>query len=427
MILSKRLLERQQVAVDKLYNQNRSILVAPTGAGKTIICLTAIKELRAVGELTKVIVACPAKVVSVWAKEAKKWSHTSDLKVVSLVGDVSTRSKALLQDADIIVTSLNSLDWLLRQKHGANGIVVDELSKAAGKYAALLRNKRSDILTWRVGTTATPVSQNFDKLYAMCRIIDGGKALGTSKERYLNQYFYGDYLGYEWKLREGAAQQIMTKISYLVHAIEDNKVNELPPCHHHEIHFEMPESTRNLYNAMKRDMIAGEVVAVNDAVKSGKLRQIASSFIYGADDNADQLDFTRVEEAVKWCNSLEGRKGVIFYEYVAQLQMLQEFLPTRACTTIEDFIDSPILLAQINSLSHGVDGLQHICSDILFYHPFWSRDATQQAIGRVWRTNQESEVHVTTLVCVDTLDELVIERVEDRAEFMKLFMKHLKG
>ena len=188
----------------------------------------------------------------------------------------------------------------------------------------------------------------------------------------------------------------------------------------------MPESTRNLYNAMKRDMIAGEVVAVNDAVKSGKLRQIASSFIYGADDNADQLDFTRVEEAVDWCVSLEGRKGIIFYEYVAQLQMLQEFLPT-ACTTIEDFIEAPILLAQINSLSHGVDGLQHICSDILFYHPFWSRDATQQAIGRVWRTNQESEVHVTTLVCVDTLDELVIERVEDRAEFMRLFMKHLKG
>ena len=86
-----------------------------------------------------------------------------------------------------------------------------------------------------------------------------------------------------------------------------------------------------------------------------------------------------------------------------------------------------VLLAQINSLSHGVDGLQHVCSDILFYHPMWSRDAHEQAIGRVWRTGQTEEVNVTTLVCNDTLDALVMQRVEGRGEWMKLFKQHLEG
>ena len=78
-------------------------------------------------------------------------------------------------------------------------------------------------------------------------------------------------------------------------------------------------------------------------------------------------------------------------------------------------------------MSHGVDGLQHDYADVLFYHPIWSRDATEQAIGRVWRTGQEKEVNITTLVCEDSLDDLVVSRVEDRAEWMKLFISHLKG
>jgi SNF2 family DNA or RNA helicase len=57
----------------------------------------------------------------------------------------------------------------------------------------------------------------------------------------------------------------------------------------------------------------------------------------------------------------------------------------------------------------------------------WSRDATEQAIGRVWRTGQTKEVNVTTLVCDDTLDDLVMQRVEDRGEWMKLFKKHLEN
>ena len=99
-------------------------------------------------------------------------------------------------------------------------------------------------------------------------------------------------------------------------------------------------------------------------------------------------------------------------------------------TDVKEFIESnkhETLLAQVNSLSHGIDGLQDVCSDVLFYHPMWSRDATEQAVGRVWRTGQKHEVNVTTLVCRNTLDDLVLDRVEDRGEFMKLFTKHLKG
>ena len=418
MTLSEKSLEpKQQSAVDWIYNHDRSVLIAPTGAGKTIICLTAIAELIEDDffGISKVMVACPAKVVPVWAKEAKKWAHTSALKVVMLDGSASERSESLLKEADVVVVSLNNLKWLLDQNHKCDGVIIDELSKASGKQARGLTSKRkAGGLKWRVGMTATPVAQDFQKLYGMMRIIDDGVALGTNRDKYLNEYFYPDYNGYNWTLRDDASQKIMARVAPYVHMVEDTKVNDLPECHYHEIRFDMPEKSREVYNRMKKDMFAEDVEAANEAVKSGKLRQIASGFMYREDSIKVSLDTARIEQLKDWVWSLEGRPGLVFYEYIEQ------------STWFDDF-DDDIRFAQIHSMSHGVDGLQYQFSDILFLQPIWSRDATEQAVGRVWLTGQTNPVNVTTLICDDTLDDLVVARVEDRAEFMKLFRKHLKG
>ena len=61
----------QLPAIDRLSTRKSTILVAPTGAGKTVICLSAVKRVIDVNKIKCVIVACPAKVVSVWPKEVK--------------------------------------------------------------------------------------------------------------------------------------------------------------------------------------------------------------------------------------------------------------------------------------------------------------------------------------------------------------------
>jgi SNF2 family DNA or RNA helicase len=429
-LLKKSQLQPKQIAaVKRLFEYDETLLVAPTGAGKTVICLTTVAELKEGGHLSRVIVACPAKllVTQVWSKEVKKWEHLSGLTVVELEGDPDTRRALLKKPADVIVVSLQNLDWLLKHKHGADGIIIDELSKGAGKQTAGLKSKKkAGMLGWRVGMTATPVSQNFEKLFNMCRVLSP-HYLGANKQKYLEQYFYSDYQGYNWTLRDGADAQIMAQVAPLVHLVEDTKANDLPALHQHVIRFEMPAETRVIYNQMKKDMVTDDREAANEAVKSGVLRQISSGFVYLEDDNVVTYDWARYDAACQWMKRLQGRPGVIFYEFKAQGRILNDL----SCFTddIKYFTsgDKDLLAAQINSLSHGVDGLQDVCSDILFYHPMWSRDATEQAIGRVWRTGQTKEVNVTTLVCDDTLDDLVMQRVEDRGEWMKLFKKHLEN
>jgi len=409
---------KQQTAISRLYSEDYTLLVAPTGAGKTVICLTAIKELIDAGVLNRVIVAAPAKVVenNVWGKEVEKWEHLKGLRVTSLTGSSVKRFVHLdMGGMNVIIISLNNLEWLLNTKHGCDGIIIDELSKAAGKQTAGMRSKKkADCFKWRVGMTATPVSQNFEKLYSMCRILSP-KYLGTNKQKYLDQYFYSDYQGYNWTLRDGADELIAAKIAPLVHLVEDTKANDLPPCREHVITFDMPDDTRVVYNDMKKHMIAGDVEAANEAVKSGKLRQIASGFMYEDDDKVVYLDRSRVDAMRSWADALDGNTGIIFYEFVEQGKQL-------VLTTPDN-----VRCVQIQSMSHGVDGLQHEYADLLFLQPPWSRDNKEQAIGRVWRTGQTEEVNVTTLVCNDTLDELVMSRVEDRGEWMKLFKQHLEG
>lgn len=411
----------QNKAIDRLFEHDATVLVADTGVGKTVIGLSAIKELIHGGHATKVIVAAPPKVLTnrVWPNEVKKWDRLKGLNVLQIEGTAAERLELLKHPTlvpHVLMISLNNLDWLLDQDHGADGIIIDELSKAAGKQTKGLKSKkRAGVLKWRCGMTATPVSQNFEKFWAMCRVIDNGAALGTNKGRYLQEYFYSDYMGYNWTLKDGADEKIMKKVASLVHLVDGDKAKSLPPLRETLLRFDLSDNTREKYEEMKKDMVVDEVEAANQAVKSGKLRQLASGFIYptvGAEPVA--YSHERLFAALEWSRSLLGRPGLIFYEFVEQGAWAEHFA-------------RHITFAQINSMSHGVEGLQHKFADVLFIQPVWSRDQYKQAVGRVWRQGQTEPVTVTTLMANDTLDDVVVARCEDNAQWMEMFKKHMKG
>jgi hypothetical protein len=410
----------QEAAVAALYEVDAKVLVAGTGVGKTVVTETAIYELIEAGELRRVIVAAPPKVIEtlIWEHEAAKWPHLRGLRILTLAGTSQQRTKALLTSGEgshILMVSLNNLEWLLAQDHECDGIVIDELSKATGKQSAGLKSKKkSEMLKWRIGLTATPVSQNFEKIWAMCRILDHGEALGRNKQHYMEEHFYADFQGFNWAIKAFADATILNKVKHLIHMIPDNKAATLPGLTEVTVNFDMPSDTRDVYNEMKKHMVTDDREAANQAVKSGVLRQIASGFTYTDDDNTVIYDMARETEVDKWITGLGGRPGLIFYEFVHQA-LWAGAAPDN------------ITFAQIQSMSHGIDGLQYEYADVLFVQPVWSRDSYEQAVGRVHRQGQMKPVTVTTLCCNNTLDELVMARVEDRGQWMELFKQHLKN
>ena len=116
--VSRQLTTEQEAAIDHLFDYDHTILVAGTGVGKTVIALTAIWDLIQSGTLRKVIVAAPAKVIEkmIWLNEMAKWKHLRGMRAIQLEGDSAQRIKTLLSsEAEIILVSLNNLDWLLHK------------------------------------------------------------------------------------------------------------------------------------------------------------------------------------------------------------------------------------------------------------------------------------------------------------------------
>lgn len=454
------LTETQQGAINFLYENDSTLLDGKMGGGKTICTLTAAAELLRDGELKKVLVVAPLKVArTVWAEEAADWGHTECLNVVKCLGDASERKKALAADADIVVINFDNLIWLMdlfkkdKTLNTFDGLVIDELTKlkAAGSkmFKALRRHLSS--FKWRVGLTGTAVSEDWLGLYAMMLVLDSGARLGTSQDAYRRKYFYqADYQGYQWELQPWAAAAIGEKISDIVYTMADYR-SELEKPSYEIFNFDMLDTQKAAYAELKNTSILNfvhtesgaskTIEAVNAAVLSGKLQQLASGFLY-LDDDIDEntrewecFSSRRIDALRECLNTVTG-PVLIAYWYKADLAAIKALLPNAVELNSGSGVEANVrawnngeidaLLVHPRSAGHGLN-LAQGGHTVIWYSPTWSRDLYEQTNARLWRRGQTKTVRIIELVANDSIDELIRQRVEDKKDFEALWQKHLES
>ena len=65
----------QEQAADFLFERDRAMILAPVGAGKTAITLTAMQDMLQAGHAKRFLVLAPKRVAaSVWPVEQPKWA-----------------------------------------------------------------------------------------------------------------------------------------------------------------------------------------------------------------------------------------------------------------------------------------------------------------------------------------------------------------
>jgi len=144
------------------------------GLGKTIVVLTAITQLRAFGQVDKVLIVAPLRVCeTVWEQEAKNWSHTQGLRFSAILGSEPKRLMALSRTwADVYLINYENLAWMsaqLKHRYVDKGLplpfqllVWDEVSKM--KTSTTKRSKAFFKLIpyflRKIGLTGTPASNS---------------------------------------------------------------------------------------------------------------------------------------------------------------------------------------------------------------------------------------------------------------------------
>ena len=110
MLNLKNLTDDQRDAVDRIYENDNTLLVADMGAGKTVVSLTAVSELLRDNEIKRVLVISTIKIATnVWKTETKKWDHLKHLDIALAIGDADARSAAIESDNNIVCINFRKI------------------------------------------------------------------------------------------------------------------------------------------------------------------------------------------------------------------------------------------------------------------------------------------------------------------------------
>ena len=434
----------QNEAADFLYERDRAMILAPVGAGKTAITLTAMQDMLADGVAKRFLVLAPKRVCTdVWPVEQPKWAPNVPLAVA--VGTPKQRSAALHSDAQIVVSNYDNIQWLAEQALDFDAIVFDELTRlknpSGTRFKALM--KVLDPMTVRWGLTGSFTSNGLEDVFGQCKIVDQG-LLGRSKGAFMQQYFVLINKDFgEWAPRVGALAQVMTRIKPATYVLEPGDYKDkLPPMHVVEVRCDLDD--REPYEKMKKDFQALDVTAINAGVVTGKLQQMASGFVYDtrrtASETPGRFDstqtpiwfsthkFDRLEELL---NENQRANTIIAYTYQEELAELKRRYKHAVTLDDKDAIQRwndgkvELLLVHPKSAGHGLN-LQFGGCRIVFLSLPWSLELYEQTIGRLHRSGQRHDVWVYVMMTNKTIDEKIWGALHDKRAVSDIAMEELK-
>jgi SNF2 family DNA or RNA helicase len=419
----------QEQAADFLYEHDRAMILAPVGAGKTAITLTAMQDMLVAGVVERFLVLAPKRVCTdVWPVEQPKWAPSITLAVA--VGTPAQRAAALGGGAQIIVTNYDNIQWLATQTLAhIDGIVYDELTKLKNPSGARFKalNKVIDKINIRWGLTGSFTSNGLEDVFGQCKIVDQS-LLGRSKGAFQQQYFilinkeYGD-----WAPRPGSLAQVMERIKPATYLLEPGDYKDkLAPLHTVELRCDMDMTD---YNTMKKDFVLHDVVAVNAAVVTQKLQQMASGFLY-TDNGPVWLSghkFDRLEELL---DENQHTNTILVYQYQEELaEIKRRFTVTTLddVGAIERWNDGKVRLLAVHpkSAGHGLN-LQHGGHHIVFLSLPWSLELYEQTIGRLHRSGQKNAVWCYIMLTHKTVDEKIWGALHDKRTLSDIALEALK-
>ena len=418
----------QKYAMEFILMHPSAALLLDMGLGKTVITLTAIKELMYERfEVNKVLVIAPLRVArDTWPAEIRKWNHLAGLTYAVAVGSQAERLAALRSKADIHIINRENVTWLVEESglpFDYDLVVIDELSSfksyRAKRFKSLLSVRRT--VKRIVGLTGTPSSNGLMDLWAQFRLLDLGERLGRYISRYRERYFLPDkrnaQVVFTYKLKPGAEEQIYNAISDITISMKAEDYLDLPPCIHNVVKVALSDREREVYEQFRKEMVISlggeEIDAMNAAALSNKLLQMANGAVYDDRHTGHQIHDRKLDALEDLIEAANGRPVMVCYWFRHDLERIRRRFPAvRELKTAQDIEDwnagkIPVALVHPASAGHGLN-LQYGGCTLIWFGLTWSLELYQQTNKRLHRQGQKNTVVIHHIVADGTIDELVL-------------------
>jgi SNF2 family DNA or RNA helicase len=411
------------------------------GTGKTFVgtCICLYKMEVLGQQLTWVTV--PPILIQQWAD----WLNTIKPKprVLAYEGTPSQREKFDLTKYDFVISSIQILkkDFAKIYKHAKKtklNLMVDEAHCIKNPESDNFRKVRDLVdldTTHFIPMTATPLTTPLDA-YAYIKLIAPAtyRTYGQFERIHVEKF---DIFGKPTKYAELELLRENMRINSV--AIQRRDVNtELDAVVYDPIVYDLDKKHLALYRRLVEDGLlplpdGGKIDATTAVALRQKLQQIVCNYAhFSGDDNNKSTAFELVEQTMDSIGA--GKKLVVVGNYRMTnrhlVDLFQHYNAVAAYGEIDAkkqhqnkmrFIEDPtcrIFILQPSSAGFGLDGLQAICSDMLFLEmPMVPKDF-HQTVWRLDRDGQQEPVVVRVGIARGTLQGHMLEQLLRKDELV---------
>lgn len=419
------------------------------GGGKTYSILQSLAAIRPAGHI---LVVAPLNITrSTWPDEIEKWKFP--LRTKSLIVNDNdkklTRAKRLKLYQEALTEPptmyfINQelikdlVDNMPTRGTGANKeflwpfptVIIDESqgvkNPASARFKAL-KQARSAIIRL-VELTGTPTPNGLLDLWAQVYLLDEGLALGKNITAYKDKYFnvtkFANNRPIEWEPKEGAKEEIYSRISHLVMSTENTSI-VMDAAIVEDVNIAMTKDELDAYKDFKKELVLdlmaanpGEpiitIVAKNQAVLTSKLLQFAAGTLYIDDDhNYRVIHDHKIQMTDYLIRNTDGPVIVSYMFRSDRMELIKElsakghdvrpFDGSRAMVKEWNEGKVPVMLLHPASAGHGLN-LQDGGNTLIWYTVPHSLEHWIQTNGRLDRMGQKKPVTIYRLITKGTRD-----------------------
>jgi len=441
MLKRENLHHYQNSALNVVLNKKKCALFLDMGLGKTTTTLTAIHDLYYNFSVERILIIAPLKVANnVWHKEAQKWEHLQELDIAIATGSVDERLSAINSNKTITLINKENVPWLIEKcKWKWDMVVIDESSSFKSARAKRFRALKKVMKYIRsiVLLSGTPSPNGMMDLWSQMYLIDQGERLGRTITNYRQRFFVPDgYMGYNYKLKPGAKEQIMELIKDVCVTMTAEDYLELPECINVNEFIELPDKAKQQYKELEKEFIISlddiDIESPSKAALGNKLLQICNGSVYDAERNVHEIHNEKIERLKEIIEDNPGENFLVAYNYKHDLEKLQKAFPKAVKLETAKQEDDwnkgkiKILLAHPASAGHGLN-LQYGGNVIIWYGLTWNLEYYQQFNKRLHRQGQKNIVRNIHLIAKGCLDEKVLFfALSGKAKTQKDLIDYLK-
>lgn len=417
------------------------------GSGKTLSVLWAYHYLLQRGLARRMLVVAPlSTLVRTWADEV--FSNFPDLTTAVLHGTMDRRLKLLAVPHDIYVVNhdgIKSKELLdaLAAREDIDVVVLDEL--ASFRTASTARFKAAQKLVanrkyvW--GLTGTPTPNAPTDAWAQCKLIAPArvpKYYGAFRDQVMKQVTQ-----FKWLPRDSALDIVKQAMQPAIRFSREECI-DLPPTLYQTHQADLTPEQKRAFDDMVRTFMAeyagGQVLAVNEAVKLGKLVQIVCGVAYGATGEVVIPSHPRIHLVRDLIEEADA-KVIVFVPLTGALEHLAQELAKsftvevvhggtskterdRIFGAFQKHKAPHVLVANAAAMSHGLT--LTAANTIVWYAPPTSNEIYEQANARIVRPGQK----LTTLIAhieSTPVEAKMYDRLRKKGTMQGALLELLKG